>query len=237
MNCDNEKGLCNISPITSKDRTSISSLTRNSFVVHYIGDPMCSWCWGISDVIIAVERYCRKQGFKFVITPGGLRAGGGDEWNENFKNFLRNEWSHINKVTGKPFNYSLLTLDRFSYDTEPACRAVVTASIINTDSKLNFFHEIQKKFYTESADPTELDFYKSICNKLNIDFTVFKEVFNSNLSTYETFAEFNLVRKLGVNSFPTILVEKKGKIHKIFSGYISEQDLINKISKIELQLN
>ncbi len=172
----------------------------------------------------------------FVLTNGGLRAGGGDEWNAAFRQFLKNEWHHINNVTGQPFSYALLDLDDFNYDTEPACRAVVSAYLIRPEVKLQFFHETQKKFYTESADPKDTNFYQSVCHKTGIDYAEFREIFTSDLSANETCKEFRIVREYGVNSFPTILIEKNAVIKKLVSGYIDEQSLIEMVTEAEAKM-
>lgn len=234
MICDNETGQCTISSIALTRDLLLPQQDKATVTVHYVGDPMCSWCWGISEPLKALEIFCREREFQFVLTNGGLRAGGVDEWNTAFKQFLQNEWQHINKVTGQPFSYALLDLHDFNYDTEPACRAVVSASLIQPEVKLKFFRETQKKFYTESADPTKTEFYQSICQKTNIDYADFKKMFTSDISANETRKEFRLVRAFGVNSFPTILIEKGGVIKKIVSGYSNEQNLLKLVAEAEI---
>lgn len=231
MICDNETGQCIITPAVDGFSPGPARIEDGAITVHYVGDPMCSWCWGLAESVKTLETYSLKNGFRFVLTNGGLRAGGGDEWNDDFRLFLRNEWQHINQVTDQPFSYALLDKSDFNYDTEPACRAVVSASLINSAVKLKFFHETQRKFYTESEDPTALSFYKSICEKNDIDFKIFSEIFESRFSELETHSEFNHVRQFGVNSFPTILLEKEGTIRKVLSGYANKIEIIKMVEE------
>ncbi len=157
--------------------------------------------------------------------------GGGDEWNTSFKNFLRREWEHISSKTGQPFSYALLDAEYFNYDTEPACRAVVSAELIAKDTKIEFFRETQRKFYTQSEDPKKIEFYESICLTTGIDFDDFKNVFTSKFAIAETISEFYRARHFGVNAFPTILIEKDSMIKKIASGYVSEKEITNILIK------
>ncbi|VTR43467.1 Uncharacterised protein [Serratia fonticola] len=95
MQCDPTTGSCLLpdeSPGTQRQTT-----TSSDIVIRYVGDPMCSWCWGISPAVKQLAEYCDQHGLSFVMTMGGLRAGGGDPWNLAFKAFLRQEWSHIQK--------------------------------------------------------------------------------------------------------------------------------------------
>ncbi|MCA6971893.1 DsbA family protein [Pectobacterium carotovorum] len=231
MLCDNETGQCLID--TKKELSPIQDgqTEKEAVIVHYVGDPMCSWCWGISQSVSRIAAFCHDNHYQFTLTNGGLRAGGGDEWNTSFKNFLRREWEHISSKTGQSFSYALLDAEYFNYDTEPACRAVVSAELIAKDTKIEFFRETQRKFYTQSEDPKKIEFYESICLTTGIDFDDFKNVFTSKFAITETISEFYRARHFGVNAFPTILIEKDSMIKKIASGYVSEKEITNILIK------
>lgn len=66
-------------------------LKINQAALFYVGDPMCSLCLGMSDVLKKIQNFCTKESIKFNVILGGLRIGGGDPWNDQFKGFLRNE--------------------------------------------------------------------------------------------------------------------------------------------------
>jgi len=116
LKCDSETGLCQVSD-SAPHHDGLRKPVRHDVAVHYIGDPMCSWCWGISSTVHEVAAFCEAENMVFSMTMGGLRAGGGDAWDTTFKNFLRNEWHHIAQVTGQPFGGSLLELPYFNYDS------------------------------------------------------------------------------------------------------------------------
>ncbi|WP_240314694.1 hypothetical protein [Pseudomonas aeruginosa] len=126
MTCDPVTGAC-LLPEPAASASGAQPVAQAKPCVHYIGDPMCSWCWGIQPVVSEMAAFCAAEGIDFALTVGGLRAGGGDLWNADFTDFLRAEWRHIGEVTGQPFGSALLDAPHFDYDTEPACRAVVTA--------------------------------------------------------------------------------------------------------------
>lgn len=229
-NCDPGTSVCFLSD--AGVGASGNRLKMTGAAVHYIGDPMCSWCWGLSPVVTAIERFCQTEGIAFSITMGGLRAGGGDLWNEQFRAFLRDEWRHIARKTGQPFSFSLLERSYFEYDTEPACRAVVSVQIIQVKLGLShkipveFFAAIQHKFYMTGQDPKVIDFYYDICSAMNIDFDEFREVFLSQQAMIAVRQAFTQVRDWGVRSFPTLLVERDGRMGLLANGYVSEAEAI-----------
>lgn len=232
--CDPITGACMLPD--QKEMTNTHPLTkREGLAIHYIGDPMCSWCWGISPTISAIEAFCKKEGIEFSITMGGLRAGGGDPWNTVFKDFLHKEWQHIGKTTGQPFGFTLLKASYFNYDTEPACRAVAAVKLLQVRGDLPssivlaFFSAVQHKFYVEGQDPKEVNFYSSICDNLSLDFDLFSSVFNSPEALDAVQQEFNRCRQWGVRSFPTLLFESHGKIKQLAAGYITEEQALSRL--------
>ncbi|WP_195432264.1 DsbA family protein [Morganella morganii] len=222
MNCDKEKGICQIGD-SLPDQPQIlppeSASSRVSF--YYFGDPMCSWCWGGSETFSELERQCNSLNFNFNIITGGLRAGGGDEWNASFRQFLKDEWDHVAQRTGQPFTHKLLERAHFEYDTEPACRAVNTARhFLKSDELYNFFKAIQYQFYVLGDDPKEISFYQSLCEKYSIQLGEFEKVFKDSETKSETIKQFTLCRQWGIRSFPTVCFEYNGQLHPFIGGYI-----------------
>jgi putative protein-disulfide isomerase len=236
MKCDPVTGAC-LLPEQDKPGDVTAAVARDGLAVHYIGDPMCSWCWGISPCVAAVEDFCQAHDIEFSITMGGLRAGGGDPWNAQFKDFLRNEWRHIAQVTGQPFGYTLLEAAHFNYDTEPACRAVATVKLLQTRNRfplstvLKFFSAVQHKFYVEGQDPKVANFYASICANLALDCNEFCALFDSPEALQAVQQEFVRSRQWGVRSFPTLLLEHHGKTEKLAEGYVTTEQILSRLQQ------
>lgn len=234
MKCDPVTGAC-LLPDLNTTVDAAAPATRDGWAVRYIGDPMCSWCWGIAPAVGAVEAFCEAEDIEFSITMGGLRVGGGDPWNATFKDFLRNEWRHIAQTTGQPFGFTLLEAPHFDYDTEPACRAVATVKLLQTrnhlpsTTALKFFSAVQHKFYVEGQDPTVTDFYASICASLALDFDEFRAVFDSPEGLQAAQQEFARSRQWGVRSFPTLLLERQGKTEPLAVGFVTAEQVLARL--------
>ncbi len=232
MECDPETGACLLPGEVERPDVEASDQAQ----VFYIGDPMCSWCWGMSPVIEALALHCAERGVGFRLVMGGLRAGGGDAWNAAFRGFLRQEWTHIAAQTGQPFGFRLLERSAFSYDTEPACRAVVTARELfgqgqeAISRELSFFAAVQQKFYVEGEDPKEVTFYRDICMNNGIEPLEFVKVFASAEAVSATQREFLLARQLGVRGFPTVMLQTATGLHEISVGYAPLATLTDRIS-------
>jgi len=230
INCDPINGLCTL-PENDTPKQDIKWSDTEELI--YVGDPMCSWCWGISPQLNALKRYGEQEAIPFRIVMGGLRPGGGEEWTEQFRDFLAHHWQEVNRKTGQPFGYALFDLEQFNYDTEPACRAVVTVREIAPDQVLSFFELTQHYFYVKNKDPKNISFYEPICEKLNIDFALFSEQFNSESMRYATRQDFMLSSSWEVRGFPSVIYKRDGKLNLIARGYSSFDTMIAIIEKID----
>ena len=230
LNCD-ENGVCtpaSIAPLHLEEPSFWSDAT-----IVYVGDPMCSWCWGISDHLKNLQEHFEPKGVPYEIVLGGLRPGGGDPWNDKMKNFLRHHWEQVMEMSGQPFSYKLLDAEMFNYDTEPPCRAVVTAKkYLSNRAISSFFEEVQRKFYVENADPNELNFYHSICEKFELDFELFKTDFLSNEMRQATHREFIKNREWGVTGYPTVLFQHDKFLYAIAKGYATFEEMRGRIEQI-----
>lgn len=229
--CDLETGVCQPGPMpdASKPKAPVNA----DHEVIYVGDPMCSWCWGISPGIKQLQASCAEKHLGFSIVVGGLRPGGGDPWNDQFKAFLRHHWEEIGTRTGQPFSFDLLDRTHFGYDTEPSCRAVVVARQMlgaadqNSSNLYAFFAAIQEKFYVGNADPSEGVFYRELCEAAGLDFATFLNGFNSAEARTLTRDEFVLNRKWGVRGYPTVLFRDGNNLQQVATGFASGKQMID----------
>lgn len=242
LNCDIETGTCSVGDLTAKQSQQEKEYLPDMALI-YIGDPMCSWCWGSSNVVKEARELALEKGIQFSAIVGGLRPGGGDGWNETLKRFLRKEWGNIQQATKQPFSFKILDREKFNYDTEPSCRAVVVARDLwqgiddNDEKLLEFFSAIQYKFYVDGEDPTSLDFYQSICIEHRIDFENFSQIFESEVAKNKTHDEFLLNRSWNIKGFPSFALRVGNQVTPIGSGYMQietiNQAIETAISKIE----
>ncbi|MEM6767569.1 MAG: DsbA family protein [Bacteroidota bacterium] len=230
-NCD-PNGFCEPAPL---EDNNTHNTPKSDMTVIYVGDPMCSWCWGISEHLKRFRKTLAEKGIRYEIVVGGLRPGGGDPWNDKFKDFLRHHWEAVTERSGQPFGYTLLERATFIYDTEPSCRAVVSAKqFVGGETISLFFEEVQRKFYVDSEDPTTPEFYRSICEKFGIDFDAFTLVFKSEEAKTATRNEFVLNREWGIRGYPTVLLQHKERLIPLANGYVDLEGLTGKLAAYEL---
>ena len=186
--------------------------------IIYIGDPMCSWCWGFSPVINAIRHDFNHEAPLSIIL-GGLHAYDDFPMSNDYKTNIRHHWQDVNTATGAIFDYRFFDRDKFILDTEPACRAVVTIRQIKPESVLLFYESISRSFYSENKDTTVLKTFKLLVEELEIDFKEFNKKFNSEHTKVETENDFRFSKKIGVTGFPTLLVKEDETLTLLTAGY------------------
>ena len=185
----------------------------------YFADPMCSWCWGFSPTITrVVERY----GEDMVIEPimGGLRAGNTEVLDDKGKNYIRGHWEHVQKASGQPFDFTFFERDDFVYDTEPACRAVVTMRRLEPNRSMGFLARLHAAFYAEGRDISDPKILAELAAKMGIASNDFAEAFESAEAQAETHGDFAITHQARIRGFPTLIAGKdEGGLVAITSGY------------------
>ena len=192
--------------------------------IVYIGDPMCSWCWGFASVIDSIHKDFNHEAPLSIIL-GGLHAYDDFPMSKDYKNDIRHHWEDVNRATGAVFDYRFFDRDGFILDTEPACRAVVTIRKIKPDFVLSFYESISRSFYSENKDTTVLKTFKPLIKQVGIDFEEFDQKFNSSQIKEETKSDFQFSKKIGVTGFPTVLVKEGERLALLTAGYQPYQTL------------
>jgi putative protein-disulfide isomerase len=197
----------------------------------YFADPMCSWCYGFSPVITALsERFEGRLGLGLVM--GGLRAGNTTPMRPQDREYIRGAWTRVGEATGQPFNMSFFEREAFTYDTEPACRAVVTARRLAPATALSFLSRVQRAFYAENRDTTSAAEIAAIAGEAGFDAAKFSEVFAAPETQNETFRDFLIAQELGIRGFPTVIAGSDEKGYALLTnGYQPLENLLEPLER------
>lgn len=186
--------------------------------IIYVGDPLCSWCYGFGPEISTLEAALRARADLRVIV-GGLRPYTKEPMDDALKRYLRDAWQAVAQASGLPFDFGLLEREDFVYDTEPACRAVVAARSMKAEAALPVFLGIQEAFYRDNRDPTREDTLADAAQAAGLERPEFLARFASEHMKQATRQDFATARSLGIRGFPTVLLARDGDLTLVASGY------------------
>jgi putative protein-disulfide isomerase len=139
---------------------------------------------------------------------------------DSMKADIQGHWKHVHQATGQPFDLAFFDRDRFVYDTEPSCRAVVAIRLYAPDQAFDFLKKVQEAFYAMNQDVADPDVLADIAAGSGFDREAFASQYNDEKTVKETWMDFETSRRMGVTGFPTLLAgSEKNGYEVITAGY------------------
>ena len=184
----------------------------------YVGDPMCSWCFGFLPVI--QELHARHRGeIAMTLRMGGLHPGNDYVVDGDYREFLRAHWLEIGERTGQKFSLDILDRGPWVSDTELACRAVVAVRRLKPGAEWAYFPLIQAGFYSHNRDPHDPDSFAGPAEEVGIAKGDFLAAYEDPAVREETLEDFRWARSMGINGFPTVVVHDARGWALLTNGY------------------
>jgi putative protein-disulfide isomerase len=196
----------------------------------YVGDPMCSWCWGFAPEIEALAREWPVE-----VVVGGLRPGPlAEALDDRMATFLREHWIEIAERTGQPFDTAFLDRrDGWVYDTEPAAIAVTRMREMNSQRTLDYFTDLQLAFYGRGEDITDFDVLTALTDGYEIDTAAFSRALTTEEAKQQAWQDFSRSRNWGISGFPTLVgVLEEGPLALLARGWTSADAIRERIESV-----
>lgn len=195
----------------------------------YVGDPMCSWCWGFAPVL---DRMTEVYDIPIRVVVGGLRPGSeSDEIDERMARTLAHHWEQVAHASGQPFDHSFLNRrDGWRYDTEVPAIAVVAMRELRSEDTLRFHSRLQHAFYAEGIDITDPAVYPALLEGFEVDENKFMELLGSDEVKARAWQDFSEARSMGIAGFPTLVVRDGEEYGIVTRGYLSADRLLPTLS-------
>jgi putative protein-disulfide isomerase len=128
-------------------------------------------------------------------------------------------WYAVQRRTGQPFRFDAALPLGFVYDTEPACRAVVSMISLERRAAFAYFRALQRAFYAEQQDITRGDVLAGIAREFAIEEDSFRVRWGSDEMRARTRRHFAFAREVGVRGFPTIILGDQRGYRLLTHGY------------------
>ena len=191
---------------------------------------MCSWCYGFGPQLSRLLE--EHPGSTLDVVMGGLRAYNREPMSDAFREMLRGHWDHVAQASGLPMSTSALENEEFIYDTEPACRAVVTGRSLEPHLAFALLKALQHAFYAEGRDITRARVLAEVAAGCGYTHSDFLRDLESEEMRQETRGDFTAAQRLGVGGFPTLVLSHGEELYLITSGYAKAEVLKERIDEI-----
>lgn len=196
----------------------------------YVGDPMCSWCWGFAPEIESLA-----EDLPVEVVVGGLRPGPmAQVLDDRMADFLGRHWVEIAERTGQRFDTEFLQRrDGWVYDTEPAAIAVTQMRAMNQTATLDYFTDVQLAFYGKGEDVTDFDVLSALAESYDIDRQAFADTLATEDAKKRAWEDFSRSRNWGISGFPTLVGElEDGRLALLAQGWTPASTIRERIASV-----
>ncbi len=215
----------------------IHTIQKTSKVeIVYVQDALCGWCYGLTPIIDKLRNRYHDDELRITPVHGGLWPGSQAKlMNNALVSHLRSGMPKVTRLTGQifgnQFHEKIVRNPKFIYDTEPAARAGIVVRFYSPIHELSYIKDIQKAFFINGLDPTQLDTFLSIINNYGIDEKEFIKRYHSQETVIATEREFSQCAAWGIHAFPSLLYRTHEQLKTISIGSCSFNHLVNFIDK------
>ena len=185
--------------------------------LYYFGDPMCSWCWGFKPVLDQVDREYPE--LERVTVMGGLRGGEDLPMNDELAEMIQSAWNRIEDSTGQPFNHDLWRQHRPLATTLPACKAVLSARLLDPKAEWPYMVGMFKAYFNEVMDPSQRETHLRVAEQQGFDREEFSAMLDSDKVEEALQEDLRTTRRFGITGFPSVVLTVSDTHYLISPGY------------------
>ena len=200
----------------------------------YVGDPMCSWCYGFAAPLDQLLDDPKAAGtIKLAIVLGGLRPFTTEPMSAERADELAGHWQQVAQASGQTFAtapHTALHEPGFVYDTEPASRAVVAVRSHWPELAWPYFKAVHRAFYAEGRNVTETVVLADLADALGIPHEAFVEAFESQAMRDATLQDFQQTQAWGISGFPTLVAVHGDHLHLVGAGFMPIDTLRDRLA-------
>jgi putative protein-disulfide isomerase len=192
---------------------------------------MCSWCWAFRPSLNALLAELPKQ-VETIRLLGGLAADSAEAMLDETRLFVQGNWQTIEQqVPGTKFNYDFWKQCQPRRSTYPACRAVIAARAQAEEFDMAMTLAIQQAYYLQARNPSDISTLIELAAEIDLDIDKFTKDVKSSETDEALRQEIKQSRRLGLNSFPSLLLDTGSKQIRIEPDYINYEVMLEKMNQ------
>lgn len=200
-------------------------MNQKELSLIYVWDAYCGWCYGFSKSLQAFHE--NHPELPITVMPGGLFVGQNKRPIASFQH-ISGANKRINQLTGVEFGapyQALLEEGTFTMDSEAAAKGFSALHYFAPECAYEIASSMQHAFYYEGKSLSDPATYREIASAHHLDPKAVLARFEDKVSTEEAHASFAKVRQLGIQSYPTLLLQKGDELFELGGGAMTPEKL------------
>ncbi|KIC91014.1 DsbA family protein [Flavihumibacter sp. ZG627] len=211
--------------------------------IYYCYDAYCGWCYGFSPVMKKMAELYSDQ-IAFEVLSGGMILPEEPRHISVVAGYISEAYKGIEELTGVRFGEDYLwhifnpsESDWYPNSEKPAIALCILKEYF-PDRQVEFAADLQYALHFEGRDLCDNEAYRHLIEKYNFEAEDFFSRLNSEEYREKAYYEFQLVKQLQVNGYPSVLVQvSESKFFLIARGYTDQTTMIQRIEAVMADLN
>ncbi len=211
--------------------------------IYYCYDAYCGWCYGFSPVMKKMAELYSDQ-IAFEVLSGGMILPEEPRHISVVAGYISEAYKGIEELTGVRFGEDYLwhifnpsESDWYPNSEKPAIAMCILKEYF-PDRQVEFAADLQYALHFEGRDLCDNEAYRHLIEKYNFEPEDFFSRLNSEEYREKAYYEFQLVKQLQVNGYPSVLVQvSESKFFLIARGYTDQTTMIQRIEAVMADLN
>lgn len=209
-------------------------MNNKKLALIYVWDAYCGWCYGFSKSLQAFHE--NHPELPLTVLPGGLFVGDKKLPIASFSHILEAN-KRISQLTGAEFGApyeKLIEEGTFVMDSEDAAKGFSALHFFAPERAYYLASSIQHAFYNEGKSLSDPATYREIAIDNNLDPEAVQVRFEDISSTKDAYENFAKVQQLGVQSYPTLILQKGDEFIGLGGGVMTAEKLEARLESIML---
>lgn len=237
LNCDAEKGICEIldSPQVQTSSNPLKNFNSEKISVVYFTDPICSSCWGIEAQLRKLKLEYGKE-ISIDYRMGGLlpswdiyNSGGISKPSD-----VAEHWEEVAPHYKMPIDGGVWLEDPLNSSYPPSI-AFKAAQMQDRKKAVSFLRIIREMVFLNKLNICRIENLEKAAPKADLDADQWKNDYENNAES-DFNKDLQLARQLGVRGFPTLLFVKGNVVEEILYGFKPYEEFEKRLKKIEPEL-
>lgn len=193
---------------------------------------MCSWCWGFSRTLKQFIAGLSPH-IEVVRLLGGLARDTDEPMSDDMRQYVVGAWRRIEaEIPGAEFNFDFWESCQPRRSTYPSCRAVIAARRQGQEFDEWMTQAIQRAYYLQARNTSDADTLIELAGELGLDVDRFVSDLHDEQTEDELQREIAEARRLEVDSFPALLLQRDNEVDDIPIIYVDSEPMLRLIERL-----
>lgn len=204
-------------------------LSQKELSLIYVWDAYCGWCYGFSNSLKTFHE--NHPELPIQVLSGGLFVGHKKLPIASFPHIPEAN-KRISQLTGADFGppyQKLLEEGTYALDSEAAAKGFSALRFFAPERAYYLASAMQHAFYKEGKSLSDPATYREIAIAHNLDSEAVLERFEDTASTEDAHADFQKAQQLGIQSYPTLLLQIEEEFVVLGGGVMTSEKIEDRL--------